>query len=72
MSNENMKSLHREAMLFGREQVSGKAVRRERFNFVVRSVFREIGLDCVAFRNTISHGSQGAVSGVWTDLLLLS
>lgn len=44
----------------------------ERFNFAVRSVFAEAGLGCVAFHKTISHGSQGAASGVWTDLLLLS
>ena len=44
----------------------------EKFNFAVRSVFREAGLGCVAFHNTISRGSQGAASGVQTDLLVLS
>lgn len=34
-------------------------------------VFREVGSDCAAFYNTISHGSQGAISEAWTDLLLL-
>ena len=49
-----------------------KQQNEEKFNFAVRSVFREAGLGCVAFHNTISRGSQGAASGVQTDLLVLS
>lgn len=42
----------------------------ERFNFVLKSSVREVGVGSVAFHNTVPHESQRTASGVLTDLLL--